>query len=93
MDLDELLKSGRIRREKISLREVEQALRRAERDLRTATKTGLASRGSVWIHDGCPSNERVDKQKKYQWTCARTPSTETLCAGSLTRRTSNRPAR
>jgi len=38
MNLDDLLKSGRIRREQISQQEVEQALRRAQRDLKTARK-------------------------------------------------------
>lgn len=38
MTFDDLLKSGRIRRERISQREVQQALQRAERDLKTARK-------------------------------------------------------
>jgi len=38
MTYDDLLKSGRIRREKISRAEVESALKRAERDLKTARK-------------------------------------------------------
>jgi hypothetical protein len=36
MEYDELLKSRRIRKEKVSRVEVEQALDRAERDLKTA---------------------------------------------------------
>ena len=38
MKLDDLLKSGRIYREQISQQEVEQAVKRAERDLKTARK-------------------------------------------------------
>jgi len=38
MKYDKLLNSGRIRRERISRREIDQALRRAVRDLKTAKK-------------------------------------------------------
>ena len=38
MDLDELLKSGRVHKEKISSHEIQRALARAERDLKTAKK-------------------------------------------------------
>src|SRR4030067_1490022 len=38
MQYDELLKTGRIRKEKISRAEVRRAIERAERDLRTARK-------------------------------------------------------
>ena len=38
MSYDELLREGRIRRARIPRREVQQALQRAERDLRTARK-------------------------------------------------------
>ncbi len=38
MDLEELLKEGRIHKEKISSQEIKRALARAERDLKTARK-------------------------------------------------------
>lgn len=38
MDLEELLKTGRVHKEKISSQEVQRALVRAERDLKTARK-------------------------------------------------------
>ena len=38
MDLEELLKTGRIHKEKISPQEIQRALARAERDLKTARK-------------------------------------------------------
>jgi hypothetical protein len=38
MKFDELVRAGRIRKEKVSSAEVRQALERAERDLKTARK-------------------------------------------------------
>ena len=46
MKYDELLKSGRIRKEKVSRLEVERALERAERDLQTARE--LMERDRDW---------------------------------------------